>query len=106
MKIQFWKVSGGGNDFVLVDSSSIRSIPGPVLARRLCPRRDSVGADGLLLIRSGRADKEHGSTARSLASSSARGKAPAILNYFNSDGSRAFCGNGALRTGSPVNPKT
>jgi len=81
VRVPFWKVCGAGNDFVLVDSASVPSLTGPALARRLCPRRGSIGADGLLVVRAGRADKEQG--------------APAALDYYNADGSRAFCGNGA-----------
>jgi diaminopimelate epimerase len=70
MKKRFWKMSGAGNDFVLVEGP-VRGAP--ALARRLCDRRRSVGADGLLVV-----DR--------------RGPA---LRYLNSDGSEAFCGNGS-----------
>lgn len=75
MKLPFWKLSGAGNDFILVEERSVGRVPRPVLARRLCSRRASIGADGLLLMRPRRA--------------------PPRLEYFNADGSRAFCGNGA-----------
>lgn len=65
----FHKLSGAGNDFVLVTAAA-----GPALARRLCRRRRGVGADGLLAV------KRLGERIR--------------LSYFNADGSRAFCGNG------------
>lgn len=72
----FVKVCGGGNDFILVDErASPLPLDGPELARIVCQRALSVGADGLILIRP--------STSADLA-----------MVYFNADGSRAFCGNG------------
>lgn len=67
---RFWKLSGAGNDFVLLEGR-LASPKARSLARRLCDRRAGVGADGLLVASRGHAD------------------------YFNADGSRAFCGNGA-----------
>ncbi|TBR22507.1 diaminopimelate epimerase [bacterium] len=67
---RFWKLSGAGNDFVLVEGP----LAGPkakALARRLCDRREGVGADGLLVAARSR------------------------VLYLNADGSEAFCGNGA-----------
>ena len=70
--LRFWKMTAAGNDFVLVDSR----VPSPqALARRLCDRREGVGADGLLVAR--------------------RVAGGVALRYFNADGSAAFCGNGA-----------
>jgi diaminopimelate epimerase len=68
MKLQFWKMSGAGNDFVLLAKAPRGSLS--KLAARLCDRRRGVGADGLLLVSGGR------------------------LRYWNADGSAAFCGNG------------
>jgi diaminopimelate epimerase len=76
MKRPFWKLSGAGNDFILVTARSIQGLSRPRLARRLCRRRASVGADGLLVL-----------------APAARG--PSRLEYYNPDGSKAFCGNGA-----------
>lgn len=74
--MKFWKMSGAGNDFVLVTGKPERNAALRVLARRLCDRRLSVGADGLLHVR--------------------RESAGLVaLRYFNSDGSEAFCGNGS-----------
>ncbi|OGS40883.1 MAG: diaminopimelate epimerase [Elusimicrobia bacterium RIFOXYD12_FULL_66_9] len=74
MRLRFWKLSGAGNDFVL-----LRGLPagrsGPALARRLCDRRSGIGADGLLSI------SRHGRMVH--------------LDYWNADGSPAFCGNGS-----------
>ncbi|MBI4422982.1 MAG: diaminopimelate epimerase [Elusimicrobia bacterium] len=73
--IRFEKLSGAGNDFVLLDGRRAGARPTPALARRLCDRKEGVGADGLLVVtrRSGR---------------------PHDVVYLNADGSRAFCGNG------------
>lgn len=73
-------MAGGGNDFVVIDNR-----PGKInekiadasdLARRICTRALSVGADGLILIESSV-------------------RATFRMRYWNSDGSfGAFCGNG------------
>ena len=77
MLLEFVKMSGAGNDFIIVDNRQGRLRCLPRLARLLCPRRTSVGADGLLALeRSRRADVR--------------------MRYFNADGSEAaMCGNGA-----------
>src|SRR4051812_26946010 len=77
-KINFLKMSGSGNDFVLVDNRRGQfPRPASAWAKRLCHRQEGVGADGLLLLeKSARADFR--------------------MVYFNADGSRAsMCGNGA-----------
>ena len=77
--IAFEKMSGTGNDFVLIDNRSraIDSADHPELARKICRRKFSVGADGLILIEnSDRADFS--------------------WKFYNGDGSVAeMCGNGA-----------
>jgi diaminopimelate epimerase len=74
--LPFSKMAGGGNDFVMVDNRGSRITDPNDLARRICTRALSVGADGLILIET-----------------SAR--ATFRMRYFNSDGSfGAFCGNG------------
>jgi len=76
--IKFWKMHGLGNDYVLIDNRSevIREEEISALARRVCQRRFSVGADGLLLL----SDSE---------------RAEVGMRIFNSDGSEAeMCGNG------------
>jgi diaminopimelate epimerase len=86
----FQKVTGGGNDFVLLDNRNGR-LRGDLseLVRRVCHRGLGVGADGLILIEfSDNADLR--------------------MIYYNRDGGRAnLCGNGvrcvarwASRTGS------
>lgn len=72
-RLEFVKVEAGGNDFVLVDAR--RGLPGrPAdLARDLCRRRRSVGADGLVLI---------------------EGAGPDLrLVHLEPDGARTFCLN-------------
>ena len=77
--IPFYKMSGSGNDFIIIDNrdGAVSADPLPPFVAKVCLRRMSVGADGLILIeRSDRADFR--------------------WRFFNSDGSRAeMCGNGA-----------
>jgi diaminopimelate epimerase len=81
MEIEFYKMSGAGNDFILVDNR--RGVfaftdPGSV-ARKLCRRGMSVGADGLILIEE-----------------PDRKGIDFTWRFFNADGSDAsMCGNGA-----------
>jgi diaminopimelate epimerase len=75
--LEFWKMTGAGNDFIVLDGRDAR--PGPLrdLATRLCPRRTAIGADGLMAVRP--------VTGRTIE-----------VDYVNADGSTAdFCGNGA-----------
>lgn len=76
-RLRFWKLTAGGNDFILVEAGAARPRAWRALARRLCDRRRSVGADGLLVVRRG------------------GGARPPRVDYLNADGSRAFCGNGS-----------
>ena len=78
----FYKMSGSGNDFVVVDARS--EPPGrlvePAEIQRICARGTGVGADGIVFLE---------------PSSSAAIR----LTYLNADGSRAeFCGNATLCT--------
>lgn len=76
MHIQFTKMTGAGNDFVVIDNRSKQIRDGSGLARRLCDRRWGIGADGLLLLEPS-----------SLADYA--------MMYFNADGSYGgMCGNG------------
>ncbi|HQA47246.1 MAG TPA: diaminopimelate epimerase, partial [Bacillota bacterium] len=75
-KLEFVKMHGLGNDFVIIDGRD-RDIQDPAdLSRRICDRHTGVGADGLIIIYpSDRADIR--------------------MVIFNSDGSEAqMCGNG------------
>jgi diaminopimelate epimerase len=72
--LPFWKYEGLGNDFVVVEATSLMSAEE---AARLCDRRRGIGADGVLSILPPR-----------------RGAA-AYMHIYNSDGSvAAMCGNG------------
>ncbi len=77
--IPFEKMSGTGNDFVIIDNRSLR-IPlaeQSELARKICRRMFSIGADGLIFIEE--------STVADFA-----------WNFYNADGSVAeMCGNGS-----------
>lgn len=78
MKLEFVKMSGAGNDFIVLDNmdSSLDTVITARLIKHLCVRGLSVGADGLLELRS---DPEY----------------PFRMKYYNSDGNRAeMCGNG------------
>ncbi|MBW1981639.1 MAG: diaminopimelate epimerase [Deltaproteobacteria bacterium] len=76
--IIFYKMSGSGNDFVLIDNRSgkIAADKASELARSICRRKLSVGADGLILIEN---DEE----------------VDFRWQFYNADGSSAeMCGNG------------
>lgn len=78
-KIPFMKMTGSGNDFILIDNRSglVDSGWAPELAKKACRRKLSVGADGLILI-----EKD--------------AEADFSWRFFNADGSEAeMCGNGA-----------
>jgi diaminopimelate epimerase len=78
----FYKMSGSGNDFVMVDA--MRDPPGPLadptVIQAVCARATGIGADGIVFLEP-----------PSSASASYR------MTYLNSDGSRAdLCGNASL----------
>ena len=83
--MQFRKMEGCGNDFVVLQAASIASIQNDPAAfnefvRRICDRHYGVGGDGLLAWESQQNDA--GLHIR--------------MHYWNADGSRAeMCGNGA-----------
>ena len=74
-----YKMTGSGNDFVVLDGRSTTPEQWPATrVSRICDRRTGVGADGLVLL------TPDGSDAVRMA-------------FWNSDGSRAaMCGNAAL----------
>lgn len=78
--MEFTKMQGAGNDFIIINNIK-EKIPHeklPDVARRLCSRRVSIGADGLMAVERA----ENGGDYRML--------------FFNSDGSAGeMCGNGA-----------
>ncbi len=80
--LKITKMSGSGNDFILVDNRS-KQVPDDqmvFLARRLCRRMVSIGADGLIFIE----PSDHYDFK---------------WRFFNADGSEAeMCGNGGRCT--------
>ncbi|MEW6439649.1 MAG: diaminopimelate epimerase [bacterium] len=76
--IQFSKLSGSGNDFIVVDNrqGTFRREELPRVARTLCRRNFSIGADGFIALESS-------------------DTADFRWQFFNADGSVAeMCGNG------------
>lgn len=75
----FYKMTGSGNDFVMLDGR--HTAPEGWPAERVaafCDRRNGVGADGLVVL-------------------TPEGPATVRMTFWNSDGSRAaMCGNAAL----------
>ncbi len=78
--MDFWKMNGAGNDFIILDDMA-EAIPDERLgyiARVVCERHLSIGADGLMAVRPAREDGDY------------------RMVFFNADGSPAvMCGNGA-----------
>ncbi len=77
--VRFAKMEGAGNDFILIKAASqnLSFDPGE-LALAVCPRRTSIGADGLILVEP-----------------SQRDDAQLSLRFWNPDGGEiATCGNG------------
>ena len=78
--MQFTKMNGAGNDFILLNNLTehIPHAQFPSIARTLCHRRLSIGADGLMVVDAPR----QGGDFRML--------------FYNADGSEGeMCGNGA-----------
>ncbi len=50
MKITFSKLSGAGNDFIIIDNMHQSIHLSPLQIQKLCTRRTGIGADGLILI--------------------------------------------------------
>lgn len=77
----FYKMSGSGNDFVIVDTRS--EPPGelahPERVSAICARGTGVGADGVVFL-------------------GVSSDADVRMTYLNADGSRAMCGNASLCT--------
>lgn len=70
-RFEFTKMQGLGNDFVVLEGPEK---PSTETVTRLCDRHFGVGADGVLVVSSGR---------------------PIVMDYWNADGSAAeMCGNG------------
>src|SRR3954451_12974880 len=96
MLLEFTKMNGAGNDFVLIDNRNRNIKLSREQVVRICHRQRGVGADGLFLL-----------------VPSASGKADWAWEFYNSDGSSAdMCGNGArcfarfIQRKTPVNGQT
>ena len=78
--MKFWKMNGAGNDFLILNNLEER-LPAesfPRLARTLCERHLSIGADGFMVVEA----PDQGGDYKML--------------FFNSDGTVGeMCGNGA-----------
>ena len=79
MQVEFTKMNGAGNDFILMDGRAGKLKLARRQIARICDRHAGAGADGLIVLRpcpSGRADW--------------------AWDFYNSDGRGAeMCGNGA-----------
>lgn len=76
--IDFYKMSGSGNDFIVIDhrDGRLNHLDMVELTKKLCRRGVSVGADGLILLENS-------------------DEADFRWRFFNADGSEAqMCGNG------------
>lgn len=86
MTLNFWKMNGAGNDFVMLDNRDLSlSLTNEQIAQ-LCDRHRGVGADGLLCVEPATEDGDF------------------KMRYYNADGGEAeMCGNGARCFGRFVN---
>ena len=78
--MEFWKMNGAGNDFILLNNlkEHLPEEAFPDIARTLCERHLSIGADGLMVVDA----PVRGGDYR--------------MRFYNSDGSVGeMCGNGA-----------
>src|SRR6266576_1965851 len=79
MLLEFTKMNGAGNDFVLLDNRAGKLRLSREQIVRLCDRHRGVGADGVMILVPSRS-----------------GKADWAWDFYNSDGSTGeMCGNGA-----------
>lgn len=80
--MKFWKMNGAGNDFVIINNME-EKIPAekfPYVAKTLCERHLSIGADGFMVVENPNNPSE----------------ADYRMMFYNSDGSMGeMCGNGA-----------
>lgn len=78
--MKFWKMNGAGNDFILLNNLE-EKLPAnifPSLAKTLCHRHMSIGADGLMVVDTPTQGGDY------------------KMLFFNADGSIGeMCGNGA-----------
>ncbi len=76
--ISFTKMSGAGNDFIIIDGDdNPEFLFSEKTIQKLCDRHNGIGADGVILITSSE-------------------QYDFVMNYYNADGSTgSLCGNGA-----------
>ena len=80
MNVKFYKYQGTGKDFIMIDNrSGVYNFIDTKEISFLCDRRFGVGADGLIKL-----NQKEGYNFE--------------MDYYNSDGSKSFCGNGARCT--------
>lgn len=86
MTLNFWKMNGAGNDFVMLDNRDLALSLTNAQIEKLCDRHRGIGADGLLLVEP------------------ATDGGDFKMRYYNADGGEAeMCGNGARCFGRFVN---
>ena len=79
MRLEFTKMHGLGNDFIVFDAPDPAHVPGPEVLRRLADRRTGIGFDQALVLEPPR-----------------RVDTDVYYRIFNADGSEVEqCGNGA-----------
>ncbi|OYW27349.1 MAG: diaminopimelate epimerase, partial [Chthoniobacter sp. 12-60-6] len=86
MTLNFTKMNGAGNDFVMLDNRDLSISLTREQIEKLCDRHRGIGADGLLCVEPATADGDF------------------KMRYYNADGGEAeMCGNGARCFGRFVN---
>ena len=80
LTVEFTKMDGAGNDFIVIDNRFYYFSDSELaaIAKRFCARRTGVGADGLVALNTPESPEAH-----------------MRLRYFNADGTVGMCGNGA-----------
>lgn len=79
MLLEFIKMNGAGNDFIMIDNRSRHIKLTPELVVKLCHRQKGIGADGVIML-----------------VPPSKNEADWAWEFYNSDGSVAeMCGNGA-----------
>jgi diaminopimelate epimerase len=75
--VTFHKFQGTGNDFILIDNRrGLFAELDSEFVKQWCDRKFGIGADGLILLNESSTSDFY-------------------VDYYNSDGSKSFCGNGA-----------
>mgnify|MGYP005838794135 CR=1 FL=1 len=76
MTVHFTKMSGAGNDFIMIDNRTEKRVFSEAQIAKWCMRGTGVGADGLILLE-------------------ASNDCDFSMHYYNADGKRGtMCGNG------------